>query len=219
MNQEDVEAIAVATEEESEVSIDKQPEVSDLKELEPLEESSKITKFEKITMSLLVVSIVLSGVLLILYYPFSNKISGSWVTNPEATLVMKSKGREFTISQTHHREQGMTYEYHGKWYPIGINKYQGREMTIDIKINKEAYDDKQLAELRGEKDVFTVTSEDKQFINLTYTQKSLDSMFKGKPLENFFVMTLLHPKGVGGPEQLEWNSAYFSEELIYLDRK
>lgn len=195
-------------------------------ELENLQEDTELLE-EVENESTLLLKIVVSGFLICLtmavigsywYFPFSQKVAGQWETDEGVNYQLTSQGDKFSLKTTT-TTRGVSFLYKGKWHGVGPNQYEGRDIKVQVIIDKGNLSEEELAGFEKKSDIYKVVkSSDKELV-VEYSDESAKQLLATETPGAYFRYTLTNFQNVGGKEALQWNSSYFSKELVYLYRK
>ncbi|MHC5372375.1 hypothetical protein ACYSNU_01090 [Enterococcus sp. LJL120] len=153
------------------------------------------------------------------FYPFHNKIMGTWTAsdNPTYQLDVKEEQTSFTIKNVQNTDYiNMVFE--GDLKATGTNRYRLENVSVYLDVDKEGLSDDELATVKEQENLYTVVAEDDETLKLQYTDEALASAFTND-LERMFYFTLEDFKYELFPQDLRVRSEALSQTSFILERQ
>ncbi|MHC5247616.1 hypothetical protein [Enterococcus sp. LJL90] len=153
------------------------------------------------------------------FYPFHNKIMGTWTAsdNPTYQLDVKEEQTSFTIKNVQNTDYiNMVFE--GDLKATGTNRYRLENVSVYLDVDKEGLSDDELATVKEQENLYTVVAEDDETLKLQYTDEALASAFTND-LERMFYFTLEDFKYELFPQDLRVRSEAISQTSFILERQ
>ncbi|WP_265455811.1 hypothetical protein [Enterococcus sp. HY326] len=153
------------------------------------------------------------------FYPFHNKIMGTWTAsdNPTYQLDVKEEQTSFTIKNVQNTDYiNMVFE--GDLKATGTNRYRLENVSVYLDVDKEGLSEDELTTVKEQENLYTVVAEDDETLKLQYTDEALASAFTND-LERMFYFTLEDFKYQLFPQDLRVRSEALSQTSFILERQ
>ncbi|MBO0477335.1 hypothetical protein DOK76_09640 [Vagococcus sp. DIV0080] len=192
-------------------------EEQELKELEEKGSSLSIVKNVLIGSIALIIMFLVYG--LLVFYPFTSKMSGKWIDAESGTYQINNSGKqsEFTIKNLS-GNPNLSLVFKGDLYSVGSNRYKTKDVQPYLEVNKDGIPNETVDELKNQTEAYKVTKETDSTLLLAYTNDAIKKSFPDNQLETLFYYELTPKYFFGQEAHLKLRNNTFADPTILFSK-
>ncbi len=192
-------------------------EEQELKELEEKGQTLSVVKNVLIGAIVLIIMSLVYG--LLVFYPFTSKVSGQWIDAESGTYQIHNSGKqsEFTIKNLS-GNPNLSLVFKGDLYSVGSNRYKTKDVQPYLEVNKDGIPNETIDELKNQTESYKVTKETDSTLLLAYTKDAIKKSFPDNQLETLFYYELTPKYFFGQEAHLKLRNNTFADPTILFSK-
>jgi hypothetical protein len=135
-------------------------------------------------------------------------------------MLLQSHGDNWQLELPNYQNtQGITLIFSGKWQTSDVNKYDGKDVSVQLKIEKSQFSETELESLTEKNELYKIAKQTKKALFLAYTKKGLEQIQMVSNMDQQIHFSLENEGWEKAQQKLFLNSQYFSKERIAFSRE